>query len=67
MLTKLQLKILTSHIQILTLNFNRVIAMEFFNNHNKLFTAAFLLFLGLTIIVCIVPALKNQANNAVLP
>ena len=41
--------------------------MEFFNNHNKLFTAAFLLFLGLTVLVCIIPALKNQTDNAVLP
>lgn len=41
--------------------------MEFFNNHTKLFTAAFLLFLGLTIFVCIIPALKNQTDNAPLP
>ncbi len=41
--------------------------MEFFNNHTKLFTAAFLLFVALTLCVCIVPALNNQANNAPLP
>jgi cytochrome c oxidase cbb3-type subunit 2 len=41
--------------------------MEFFNNHTKLFWAAFLLFLVLTITVCIIPALNNQANNAPLP
>ena len=41
--------------------------MEFFNNHNKLFTAAFLLFLGLTLFVCIAPAINNQTNNAPLP
>lgn len=41
--------------------------MEFFNNHIKLFTAAFLLFVGLTLIVCIIPAINNQSNNAPLP
>lgn len=41
--------------------------MEFFNNHNKLFVAAFLLFLVLTILVCIMPALNNQRINAPLP
>jgi cytochrome c oxidase cbb3-type subunit 2 len=41
--------------------------MEFFNNHIKLFTTAFLLFVGLTLLVCIIPALNNQANNAPLP
>lgn len=41
--------------------------MEFFNNHTKLFSTAFLLFLALTLFVCIVPALNNQANNAPLP
>jgi len=41
--------------------------MEFFNSHTKLFTAAFLLFAVLTFLVCIVPALNNQANNAPLP
>lgn len=41
--------------------------MEFFNNHTKLFTTAFALFLVLTLFVCIMPALNNQRNNAVLP
>lgn len=41
--------------------------MEFFNNHKKLFGAAFLLFLGLTILVAIIPALNNQKRNAPLP
>ena len=41
--------------------------MEFFNNHNKLYTAAFLLFLALTLFVCIVPAINNQNSNAPLP
>jgi len=41
--------------------------MEFFNNHKKLFGAAFLLFLILTILVAIIPALNNQARNAPLP
>ena len=41
--------------------------MEFFNDHRKLFTTAFLMFLGLTILVAILPALSNQANNAPLP
>lgn len=41
--------------------------MEFFNNHIKLFTAAFLLFLGLTLFVCIIPAINNQSNIAPLP
>jgi cytochrome c oxidase cbb3-type subunit 2 len=41
--------------------------MEFFNNHTKLFTSATLLFLVLTLFVCIFPALNNQTNNAPLP
>ena len=41
--------------------------MEFFNSHTRLFTTAFLLFVGLTLFVCIVPALKNQTDNAPLP
>lgn len=41
--------------------------MEFFNNHKKLFRAAFLLFAGLTLMVAILPALSNQKNNAPLP
>lgn len=41
--------------------------MDFFNNHKQLFTAAFLLFLLLTLFVCIFPAINNQTNNAPLP
>ena len=41
--------------------------MELFDNHKKLFRTAFLLFLGLTILVAIIPALNVQKNNAVLP
>ena len=41
--------------------------MEFFNNHIKLFRTAFLFFLGLTILVAILPALNNQKNNRPLP
>lgn len=41
--------------------------MEFFDNHKKLFTTALALFIGLTIIVAIIPAIKNQNNNAPLP
>ncbi len=41
--------------------------MEFFNDHKKLFRTAFLFFAGLTILVAILPALKNQKNNHPLP
>lgn len=41
--------------------------MDFFNNHKQLFTAAFLLFLLLTLFVCILPAISNQNNNEPLP
>lgn len=41
--------------------------MEFFDNHKKLFTTALALFVGLTIIVAILPAINNQKNNAPLP
>jgi|SRR5689334_2131505 len=41
--------------------------MELFDNHKKLFTTAALFFIGLTILVAIIPALNNQKNNAVLP
>ena len=41
--------------------------MEFFNNHKKLFLATISLFLTLTILMCIIPALYNQDNNAPLP
>lgn len=41
--------------------------MEFFDNHKKLFITALGLFVGLTIMVAIVPAINNQKNNAPLP
>lgn len=41
--------------------------MDFFNNHIKLFVAALSLFLCLTFVVAILPALNNQENNAPLP
>ena len=41
--------------------------MEFFNNHKKLFLASLGLFLLLTMLVAIIPALHNQENNAPLP
>ncbi len=41
--------------------------MELFDNHKKLFATATLFFVGLTILVAILPALNNQKNNAPLP
>ena len=41
--------------------------MNIFNNHRLLYGAAFTLFLSLSIVVAILPALENQANNAPLP
>lgn len=41
--------------------------MEFFNQHTKLFKTALGLFLFLTLIVAIMPALNNQQNNRPLP
>lgn len=41
--------------------------MEIFDNHKKLFRAAALFFIGLTILVAIIPAINNQENNAPLP
>ncbi len=41
--------------------------MEFFNNHTKLFRTALGLFIGLTLVIAIVPAYKNQKNNRPLP
>jgi cytochrome c oxidase cbb3-type subunit 2 len=41
--------------------------MDFFDNHKKLFLTALGLFVGLTIIVAILPALNNQEYNAILP
>jgi cytochrome c oxidase cbb3-type subunit 2 len=41
--------------------------MDFFNNHKKLFATALSLFVILTVVVAILPALENQNNNAPLP
>lgn len=41
--------------------------MNIFNNHKKLYSIAALLFLALTYITVIMPALQNQNNNAPLP
>ena len=41
--------------------------MEFFDNHKKLFRTALGLFVGLTIVVAVMPAINNQENNAPLP
>ena len=41
--------------------------MNFYNQHKALFYSAFILFVGLTIVVAILPALKNQKDHAVLP
>jgi cytochrome c oxidase cbb3-type subunit II len=41
--------------------------MELFDNHKKLFGTAALFFIGLTILVAIMPALNNQKNNSLLP
>lgn len=41
--------------------------MELFDNHKKLFGTAALFFIGLTLLVAIIPALNNQKNNKPLP
>lgn len=41
--------------------------MEFFNDHRKLYLSALGLFLLLTVLVAILPALDNQNNNGPLP
>lgn len=41
--------------------------MNIFNDHKKLFTIAGLMFLALTYVTVIMPALQNQKNNAPLP
>lgn len=41
--------------------------MDFFDNHKKLFRSALALFVGLTILVAVLPAINNQRNNAPLP
>lgn len=41
--------------------------MDLFDDHKKLFSAALGLFVALTIMVAIIPAINNQKNNAPLP
>lgn len=41
--------------------------MEFFNNHKKLFLTVIALFVSLTLLMAVIPALYNQENNAPLP
>ncbi len=41
--------------------------MELFDNHKKLFGAATILFVGLTLLVAIMPAINNQQRNRPLP
>ena len=41
--------------------------MELFDNHRKLFGTATLFFIILTILVAVMPAIRNQNNNAPLP
>lgn len=41
--------------------------MDFFDNHKKLFRSALALFLGLTFVVAVLPAINNQRDNAPLP
>jgi cytochrome c oxidase cbb3-type subunit II len=41
--------------------------MEFFNSHTKLFRTSLALFVLLTIVIAIMPAINNQSNNRSLP
>ena len=41
--------------------------MEYFNNHKKLFLVALGLFVSLTLLMAVIPAIYNQDNNAPLP
>ena len=41
--------------------------MKFFNNHKNLFLTVAAFYIGLTILVAVMPALSNQKNNAPLP
>ena len=41
--------------------------MELFDNHRNLFTTAALFFIGLTVLVAVLPAISNQNNNAPFP
>ena len=41
--------------------------MDIYNNHKRLFGAALILFIGLTMFAAVLPALDSQNNNAPLP
>ena len=41
--------------------------MDIFSNHKRLYTTASLMFLALTILVAVLPAINNQKNNHPLP
>lgn len=41
--------------------------MDIFSNHKRLYTTATLMFVALTILVAVLPALNNQKNNHPLP
>jgi cytochrome c oxidase cbb3-type subunit II len=41
--------------------------MEIFSNHKRLYITAFMFFVALSLLVAILPAIKNQNNNAPLP
>lgn len=41
--------------------------MEYFNDHKRLYLTALALFITLTLLVVIIPALSNQNNNGLLP
>ncbi|MBX3239391.1 MAG: cytochrome c [Chitinophagaceae bacterium] len=41
--------------------------MKFFDNHKKLFGTATIMFVGLTLLVAIIPAINNQQKNRPLP
>ena len=41
--------------------------MEFFDNHKKLFTTAAAFFIGLTLLVAVIPAFETDKINQPLP
>ena len=41
--------------------------MELFDNHKTLFGTATIMFIGLTVLVAIMPAIRNQDMNQPLP
>ena len=41
--------------------------MDYFNNHTRLYLTALSLFVFLTIMVAVLPAIRNQNNNGLLP